>query len=109
MIIWKIKNAKRHSDTGLVSLVSIDLIAQNSDLAIEHQIDIPLPPKDAASADFVPFEQLTEGQLIDWAKQAMKPEGVAYAESDATVKLQNKANPIMADGTPWDLNTSKGT
>lgn len=108
MINWKVKNARRETQTGLVTMVNVVLVAEQNGVIVEHEIDVVLPLKNADSPDFVPFEQLTESQVIDWVKQAMKAEGVAHAEADVQVKLQNKTTPAMADGVPWGLDTSKG-
>lgn len=104
MITWKIKNTRRNVDTGLVTMVSVELSSSEENVSIEHQVDVALPLNDPASRDFVLFDQLTEDQVLDWAKQTLTAEGVASAEADAIAKLQQKISPITANGLPWVLN-----
>ena len=102
MITWKVKNSKRQAQTGLVTMITMQLVAQQNDVVAEQELDIVLRPKDPSESDFVPFDQLTEDQFIDWAKQSLKPEGVASTEVELNAKLQEKLNPPILDGLPWD-------
>lgn len=101
MITWNIKNTKRQVASGLVTMVTMQLVAQQDDAVVEQEMDIVLRPKDSADPGFVPFEQLTKDQVTQWVHQSLTPEGVASAEAEISAKLQEKLSPPVMDGLPW--------
>lgn len=60
--------------------------------------EVPLP----AGGTFVPYDQLTEAQVIDWVKSTLGPEQVAKIEADLTSQLAYSANPpVVSLPLPW--------
>ena len=53
---------------------------------------------DASSADFIPYDDLTEAQVQGWIW-----EEVSQADIEASIasKIDAIANPTTASGTPW--------
>jgi hypothetical protein len=62
---------------------------------------IGLPHKDHDDPDFVPYDQLTEAQVIAWVQDAMGEEQVAALEANLDGQLSAMANPTSATGLPW--------
>ena len=56
---------------------------------------------DPKSKSFIPYESLTKTVCIDWVKQSLGTEKVAYLESGITANLDQLENPTEAAGVPW--------
>ena len=52
-------------------------------------------------AAYTPYDEVTEEQAIQWAKDALGPEKVTAIESSLAAKEQEILNPTTADGVPW--------
>lgn len=62
---------------------------------------VSFPSKDPADPTFVPYEQLTEAQVIEWVKDAMGAEQVAAHEASVAAQIDAQKNPVSAAGVPW--------
>jgi len=62
---------------------------------------VALPHKDHDDPDFVPYDDLTETQVISWVEAAMGEEQLAALELNLDNQLAALANPTSATGTPW--------
>lgn len=61
-------------------------------VAVEYNPDVP----------YVPFNQLTQEEVLQWVFDALGPDGITLAESQATATAAQKANPtIVAPPLPW--------
>ena len=56
-----------------------------------------LPDKDPNDPTFVPYEDITEAQAIEWVKSAMGEESLANLEAG----LDAQKHPVSASGVPW--------
>lgn len=51
---------------------------------------------------FIPYEDLTEEQVINWVKQTLGPETVQSIENSATAELEKIKNPpTIMKPLPW--------
>jgi hypothetical protein len=62
---------------------------------------VALPHKDHDDPDFVPYEDLTEAQVLAWVQEAVGEEQLAALELNLDNQLAALANPVTASGTPW--------
>ena len=62
---------------------------------------ISLPHKDHDAPDFIPYEDLTEAQVIQWVKEEMGANQVAAYEAAVQGQIDAQVNPTQASGTPW--------
>jgi hypothetical protein len=62
---------------------------------------VALPHKDHDAPDFVPYEDLTEAQVLAWVQEAMGEEQLAALELNLDNQLAALANPTSATGLPW--------
>jgi hypothetical protein len=51
--------------------------------------------------NYVPYESLTEAQVIDWVKNSMGEEGVKALEDALASNIAEQKAPKKATGTPW--------
>lgn len=60
--------------------------------------EVPLP----AGGTFVPFDQLTEAEVIGWVKEVLGLEQVAAIEADLNVQiLYMQQPPVTSPPLPW--------
>lgn len=60
--------------------------------------EVPLPAGDT----FIPYDQLTENQVINWVKNVLGSEEVSSIEADLQAQLAYIANPpIVSVPLPW--------
>ncbi len=62
---------------------------------------VVLPHKDYNDPAFVPYDQITEAQVIAWTEAAMGAETLAALELNLDNQLAALTNPTRATGLPW--------
>ena len=62
---------------------------------------ISFPAKDPADPDFIPYDNLTEAQVIQWVKDEMGADTVAAHEANVTAQIEAQKHPVSAAGVPW--------
>ena len=51
---------------------------------------------------FIPYESLTESEVVTWVQDAMGPEGVASLQANLDTQIENQINPpIVTPPLPW--------
>jgi L-aminopeptidase/D-esterase-like protein len=51
----------------------------------------------------IPYDQLTEAQVIDWVKGSLGEEGVAAIDASLAQQIADQKAPKVAAGVPWGL------
>ena len=62
---------------------------------------ISLPHKDHTDPTFIPYQDLTETQVIEWVKEEMGANQVSAYEAAVQGQIDAQINPSTASGTPW--------
>ena len=62
---------------------------------------LDLPAKDPNDPTFVPYDQITEAQVIKWVKKTMGAEQLAELEANLDSQIKALKNPTQASGVPW--------
>ena len=79
-IIWKIINAKRYDDTGIIFEVTYScLLHNNGILQSQEGGDVTLS---APVDEIIPYESITETILLEWTKEKLGIETVSIIEAD---------------------------
>jgi len=99
MANWSIENMERQQDSGLVTKVNWtvtlvkDMEFSNTNGVVELQ----------ASNSFVPFEELTKSQVLDWVWNAGVDKSAIEAQLEILVseKLAKAQTNLIANGLPW--------
>lgn len=99
MANWSIENMERQQDTGLVTQVKWtvtlvkDMEFSNTNGVVELE----------ASNSFVPFEELTKSQVLDWVWNAGVDKSAIEAQLEILVseKLAKAQTNLIANGVPW--------
>ena len=58
---------------------------------------------DPATADFKPFDQLTEADVQQWLRDRWGVDGMAAKEAALDAQLTNLVNPPVIAGVPWSV------
>lgn len=62
------------------------------------ETEVPLP----AGGTFIPYDQLTEAQVIGWVKEVLGPEQVAAIEADLNFQIvYMQQPPVISPPLPW--------
>ena len=62
---------------------------------------ISFPAKDPADPDFIPYDDLTEAQVVGWVKDEMGADTVAAHEANVQAQIDKQKHPTNAVGVPW--------
>jgi hypothetical protein len=56
---------------------------------------------------YIPYEDLTQEQVLGWVKNSLGEEQVALLEAKIATQIANQANPpVITPPLPWLLNTN---
>jgi hypothetical protein len=98
---WIIENMKRNIDNGLVVEVSYKVVAKEGGLIADRRGKVTLTG-DPNVEGFVPFENLTQGQVTQWVKDSVD---VSAIETNVQTILDEKVARVAAqttkNGLPW--------
>lgn len=101
---WSITNLECYSEVaGEQNVVyTIGWLLTGTDnvhlASIHGTVNIPIN----SSTPFTPYADLTQEQVIEWVKSALRAEQVAAYESNLTLQIQNLANPpTTTPPLPW--------
>jgi len=62
---------------------------------------ISFPHKDHNDPTFIPYQDLTEAQVVQWVKDEMGADQVAAHEAAVDAQIDAQINPSTAAGVPW--------
>jgi len=51
---------------------------------------------------FIPYDQLTQDEVLGWVQSALGPEGIAAVYSEIDVQIANQKNAPVSQPLPWD-------
>ncbi len=99
-IIWSVYNLIRLVPDGIVTTVCCNLAMVDGDIRVSGNVNQEVPFKSPTDPDFIPFDQLTEAETIEWVKQQLGPFGVDQIERGLQQNIL--AQQIKtANGVPW--------
>lgn len=94
MTVFKIANLERQADTGLVTTVHWIATKEDGEAVASTYASMAVEPSD----DFIPFEQLTEENVIDWVKAGLDLESL---EAALDAQIAEQKAPTVLSGMPW--------
>lgn len=102
-ITWSIKHLHTKDDnlpkTVYIALASIVAEQDGQSISVDEHFWFE-PPAD----NFIPYDQLTEAQVLGWIFASITPEEKARLEEGANAALQAKINPpgtVQKPDLPW--------
>jgi hypothetical protein len=97
----KIVDMQRSTQSGCVTTAHWIASKTDGDYTASAYGSIGLPAKDPSDPTFIPFEQLTEAEVVDWVKEVMGEEQVAALEVNLNGQIEAQRHPTVASGVPW--------
>jgi hypothetical protein len=98
---WQIATLTRSLPDGLVITSHWRLTHTDGEHTGSVYGTVTLPEKDPTDPSFVPFDQITEAQAIEWTKDAIGADTVAAHEAAVLAQIAAQQNPTSASGLPW--------
>ena len=109
---WKVATLDREISNGSVYTVHYTVSASRTNPS-EGEADYTAGSygsvgvtADPSAGGFIPYEDLTEGNCIDWVKEDLGSEGVSSIESSISSNLDEQVNPTDSAGVPWATETT---
>lgn len=96
---FKISQMDRETATGFVNVVHWTASQTDGDFAASTYGTVSFTKED--NINYVPYESLSEAQVIDWVKASMGTEGVKALELALANNIAEQKAPKKATGTPW--------
>lgn len=100
MATWKIANLERNTADGGVVVAHWTCSDVDGDYSGNIYGTCGFTP-DAADPAFVPYDNLTEADVIGWVHAEMGAEQVAAHEANVAAQIEAQKNPTQASGMPW--------
>ena len=95
---YNIVNLERQANTGGVTIAHWTLTATKEEHSASVYGTVSFTP-DPESENFIPFDQLSKDQVIDWVKSILDTESL---EAGLTKQIEALENPPVLSGLPWD-------
>lgn len=98
---WSISQLDRTLPDGVVMTAHWRVSKTDGDVSGSVYGTISFPAKNPAEPDFIPYDKLTEAQVIQWVKDEMGADTVAAHEAAVQAQIDAQKNPTRAAGVPW--------
>lgn len=99
--IWTIESLDRTLPDGYVFTAHWRITKTQDDYTASTYGTINFPAKLPTDPGFIPYDDLTEPEVVQWVKDEMGPNQVAAYEAAVQGKIDAQVNPSTASGTPW--------
>lgn len=100
MITWTVYNLVRRESDNVVEQVCCRVSLASGDIVVGGDVSQKVPYKDPSDPSFIPFNQLTEAETVQWVKNQMGPTRVAQVERGLQQML-DKQKAKLVNGVPW--------
>lgn len=79
--------------------VAYTVSASEDDYTASQSYQIPMPPPEA---NFTPYNELTQDQVVSWIQGQLGPIGVAAAQDQLAQMIAEQQNPsVVTPPLPW--------
>lgn len=97
----KILDLVRQTQDGCVVMVYFSASKTKSDRTVSIESNVSLVNKDSSDPSFVPFDSLSEEQVVGWAKSSFGEENLVSLENELDELLDNPPKEKFTMGLPW--------
>lgn len=98
---WTISSLDRALPDGVVLTAHWRVSKTDGDASGSVYGTISFPAKNPSDPDFIPYDNLTEADVVSWVQKEMGPNQVAAYEAAVQAKIDAQINPTTASGLPW--------
>ena len=96
-ITWSIGQMDRNAANGGVTVAHWRVEAVDGDYSASAYGSAGFTP-DASAADFVPYDQLTETDVLAWVWRSVDKDAT---EASLAQRIEAKKTPVTLNGLPW--------
>ena len=96
---FKISQMDRLTDTGFVCTVHWTASQVDGEYTASTYSTVGFTEQPDQS--LIPYEDLTEAQVVEWVKASLGEEGVAAIDTALANNIADQKAPKVAAGTPW--------
>ena len=96
-IKWSVPTLERKLDDGFVSTAHWSCRASDGDFSASSYGTAGFS-QDPEAADYIPYEQLTEEQVLAWVWESVDKDAT---EAALQAKIDADKNPTTGTGVPW--------
>jgi hypothetical protein len=98
---WKVVQLDRVPATGEIKTVHWEVVEAQGAVNGKSYGTCDLIPKSASDPTFIPYENLTQAQVIQWVKDSLGPDEVAKYEASVQRQIDAQKAPALTSGLPW--------
>ena len=99
MTTFKISTLDRDTADGFVTVAHWTASVTDGDFTASTYSTVSFTKEDGIN--YIPYEQLTEAQVIEWVKASLGEEGVAAIDAALAANIADQKAPKVAAGVPW--------
>jgi hypothetical protein len=92
---WNVVQMERKAADGFVTTVHYNVFAEDGEFQSSSYGTVGFTQEDM---DYVPFEELTQSQVVGWVKEALNKDEI---ESNLAAQIEAQKNPVIKSGLPW--------
>ena len=96
-VTWTISTLERNTSDGGVTIAHYRATLTDGDYSASTYGTVGFTP-DPESPDFVPFESLTEADVLEWVYAALDKDAT---EASLASQIEDQKAPQTITGTPW--------
>ena len=100
MTTWTIAQLERNTSDGGVVVAHWRATLTDGDYSASSYGTAGFTP-DPTAPDFVPFESLTEADVLQWVYAELGAEQLAAIEDGLSANIEDQKAPQTVVGTPW--------
>jgi hypothetical protein len=97
MTVWTIAQMERNTSDGGVTIAHYRATLTDGDYSASTYSTVSFTP-DPESPDFVPFESLTEADVLKWVYAALDKDAT---EASLASQIEAQKAPVSIAGVPW--------
>ena len=98
---WTISSLDRNLPDGVVFTAHWRVSKTDGDASGSVYGTISLPAKSPSAPDFIPYDDLTEADVVGWVHDEMGAGQIAACETAVQAQIDAQLNPTTASGLPW--------
>lgn len=100
MATWQITQLDRKTSDGFVLVAHWQCVDTDGDYSgrVYNTQSFEFKPDEP---NFIPYDDLTEAEVIAWVQTALGEEGVAATEAAVAAQIEAQKNPPISTGLPW--------
>ena len=101
MITWTVTGMERTAVGGVVRLISYLVVMTDGDYSSSSYGTVEVPYKSPSDPGFIPFDDLTQAETVEWVKQNLQDPSATDIELGLARNIELQKHPVYVDGLPW--------